>query len=105
MDEARAVEQNVDRPERVSERRDLVAGAHVEPPPVRAEPREGVKVDVRGDDLRAFADERLGRRPADPGARRRQNRDLASQPSRHDRSSSDAGHPASPILGEGNARS
>ena len=49
MDEARAVEQDVDRPERAGERLDVVARAHVELAPVGVEPFEGVEVDVGRD--------------------------------------------------------
>ena len=41
VDEAGAIEENVDRPERAGERGDLVARAHIEPAPVRVEPVEG----------------------------------------------------------------
>ena len=48
--------------------------------------RQQVLVDVGGDDLRALAHERLGACAADALRRRRHQRDLACQPSRHPRS-------------------
>ena len=84
MDEACAVEQDVDRAKLVRERRDRLRRAHVELALIGVEARQARSVDVGCDDVRALASERLGRRPANSRRRGRQKRDLPRQSSRHE---------------------
>ena len=84
VDEAGAVEEDVDRPDLARQRLDRLARAHVELALLGVEADEAGDVDVGRDDPRALALKGLGRRAADSRRRRRQHRCLPRQSSRHE---------------------
>src|ERR1700722_3754807 len=83
MDEARAVEEDVDWPDLPRQRLDRLVRADVELALVGIEPFETGDVDIRRNDARALAGEGLGRAAADAGRRRRQQSNLTRQSSGH----------------------
>ena len=90
--EAGAVEQDVDRTDLPSKRIDGIGRADVQRMEVGArEPFELALVEIGGDDRGALCQKRFSGRSADPLPRRRQEGDLALQPSRHARSSPRSG--------------
>ena len=83
VDEAGAVEENVDRPDLARQRLDRLVRADVELALVGVEAFEAFDVDVRRDDARALARKGLGRPAPDARRRRGQQRHLTRQSSRH----------------------
>ena len=83
MDEAGAVEEDVDRSDLARQRPHGVRRAHVELARLGVEASEPGDVDVGRDDARALPREGLGRRAPDARRGRRQQRRLARQSSSH----------------------
>ena len=83
MNEAGAIEEDVDRPDFARERFDRLGRAGVELALVGVEACEAAEVDVRRDDVRALARKGLGSPAPDARRRRRQQRHLTRQSSRH----------------------
>lgn len=79
MHEARAIEQHVDGADRIGERVDRRAVAHVEHARIERAVAQRVDADVRRDHARTLAREPLGRRAADALRGGRDERRLASQ--------------------------
>ena len=83
VDEADAIEEDVDRSDLARQRGDRLGRAHVESAGLAGEPFEPVEIEIGGDDLSALGGEGLGGSAANPRRRRSQQRDFSFKPAGH----------------------